>query len=243
MFIPSTDKIKEIYSQEPRHIDTLKKVLHSSTYIYIDYANVFYWQNKLGFHIDYKRLFQLFKSFDTIHSTKVYQGILIGDITSQKTIEDLQSYGYNLRTKPVKIMKLSIDVTSIPDDSTEVLKNFILPALLPRLSQSTIRYLNQMLLQLNKKGILQIEHRKCNFDVEIASDMLIDAKTFSEIKTFILWSGDSDFADTVTQLIKSGKKVVIFATARRITKELLNTGAQFFDIQKLKSYICWKREL
>jgi uncharacterized LabA/DUF88 family protein len=56
--------------------------------------------------------------------------------------------------------------------------------------------------------------------------------------TYILWTGDSDFADSVSQLIKDGKKVVIFATARRVSVELEQTGAQIFDIQKIRNFIC-----
>ena len=61
--------------------------------------------------------------------------------------------------------------------------------------------------------------------------------------TFVLWTGDSDFADPVAQLIKDGKKVVLFATVRRVSVELEQTGVQIFDIQKIRDFICWKREL
>jgi len=43
---------------------------------------------------------------------------------------------------------------------------------------------------------------------------------------FILWSGDSDFADPIKQLLKDGKKTVLFATARRVSTELNDFGLE-----------------
>ena len=67
-------------------------------------------------------------------------------------------------------------------------------------------------------GRTYLEDRKCNFDVEIGGDMLLD---YAEkgIKAFVLWSGDSDFADPLRQLIDDGMKVYVFATARRVAAE------------------------
>lgn len=63
------------------------------------------------------------------------------------------------------------------------------------------------------------------------------------IENFILWSGDSDFADPVSQLLKDKKKVVIFATVRRISMELSQTKALVFDIQKIRNFICRNNEI
>ncbi len=86
---------------------------------------------------------------------------------------------------------------------------------------------------------------KCNFDVEIGVDMLLDCERNSG-QTFILWSGDSDFADPVEKLMSAGKKVILFATARKVSTELsalTEKGLMIFDIQKIRNFICWKREL
>jgi len=95
---------------------------------------------------------------------------------------------------------------------------------------------------LNNRGIKTIEHWKCNFDVEIGKDILIDHE-HNKIENFILWSGDSDFADPINQLLKDGKSVSIFATARRISPELNATGVLIFEIWKIKDFICWNKEL
>jgi len=107
---------------------------------------------------------------------------------------------------------------------------------------SYIEYLNDKLRELNRRGILFIEHRKCNFDVEISRDILLDFEK-NKIENFVLWSGDSDFADLVSQLQKNNKNVFIFSTARRVSVELAQTKAPIFEIKKIKEFICWPREI
>ena len=67
-----------------------------------------------------------------------------------------------------------------------------------------------------------------------------------KLENFILWSGDSDFEDPIRQLLNDNKKVVLFATARRVATqlgELLKMGLIIFDIQKIKEFICYKKEM
>jgi uncharacterized LabA/DUF88 family protein len=148
-------------------------------------------------------------------------------------------------TKPVKVMKFSIDISSISINSPEILKQFIREPLLQKLDIETIVFLNTRLKGLNKQGQYAIETMKCNFDVEIGRDMLLDYRQ-NKGDHFILWSGDSDFADPIRQLLTDGKKVVLFATARRVAtelNELRGAGLRIFDIQKIRDFICWKREI
>jgi hypothetical protein len=150
-----------------------------------------------------------------------------------------------VRTKPVKILRFSIDASSIPVDSTALLKPFIRQALLRKYELSTIEYLNERFADMNKKGEYYIEDRKCNFDVEIGIDMLIDSE-HNNTAVFVLWSGDSDFADPVKKLLKAGRKVVLCATAGKIASEfneLKNVGLQIFDIYHIKDFICWNKEI
>ena len=242
MFNPRTTKIQELANRFPERIQELEQAFDKKTNLYIDYANVFHWQEYLGWHIDIKRLKQLLDSFNTIQKVRLYGGTLLGNQESEDWVRHTQRMGYDTRTKPVKIMRLSIDVSSIPTNSPALLETFIKKSLLLKLDLGTIEFLNQKLSDLNRKGILYLEEKKCNFDVEIGSDMSLDSWTNS-VENFILWSGDSDFVDIVDVLLDAGKKVVVFATARRISKELSETKAQIFDIRKIKEFICWPREL
>ena len=244
MFRPTTNHINKTAERYPERIKRLDDVFDKPSIVYIDFANVFYWQSKLGWHIDLKRLKDLLGGFETIKETKLYNGILEGEPKSEDIIKHAKEYGYTVITKPVKNMKLEIDVSSITPNSPDILKRFVSASLLRQFKLETIEYLNNRLRELNQQGILFIEERKCNFDVEIGRDLYIDYYE-KKAENYILWSGDSDFVDPIRHLLKEGKKVVLFSTTRRVASELSELreqGLQLFDIQKLREFICWPRE-
>jgi uncharacterized LabA/DUF88 family protein len=244
VFTPKTEKIRDIAARKEGVVRQLESIFSTKTRVYIDYANVRPWSERLGWHIDLKRLKQFCDSFDTIQTVNFYCGFLEGDGRSEETRREIEDCRYVLRTKPVKTMRLSIDVSSVPGDSTALLDQFIKRSLLRKLEMGTIEYLNARFKDMNKKGEYYIEDRKCNFDVEIGVDMLLDCERNSA-ETFVLWSGDSDFADPVEKLMIAGKKVILFATARRVSKELSELGKKgllIFDIQKIREFICWNKE-
>lgn len=245
MFSPKTEKLAEIARTCPDAVDQLNNLLKLSTRVYIDYANVRPWSNKLGWHIDLSRLKQFLDSFDTVKAVNFYGGYLENDEQSKKEIKAVEEQKYVVRTKPVKIKRFTIDASSIPSDSTALLDQFIRRSLLRKFEVGTIEFLNERFKDMNKKGERYIEDRKCNFDVEISVDMLLDSER-NEAETFVLWSGDSDFADPVGKLLVAGKKVILFATARRVSKELSglrDNGLIIFDIQKIRNFICWTKEI
>lgn len=244
MFTPKTEKIKHIAEDKTELIKKLDGIFAGKTHFYIDYANVRPWSEKLGWHIDLKRLKQFLDSFDTIKAVNLYNGYLQGDKRSEKEKCEAENCKFILRTKPVKMLHLSIDASSIRLDLSVLLKKFIRRALLQKYEASTIQYLNDRFREMNKRGEFYIEDKKCNFDVEIGVDMLLDSER-NNVETFVLWSGDSDFADLIEKLLKENKKVFLFATAGRISSELnelKKNGLKIFDIFDLKEFICWSKE-
>lgn len=245
MFTPKTEKIKNIAEKKDWVIKQLEGLFEKKTHIYIDYANVRPWCVKLEWHIDIKRLKQFLDSFDTIESVNFYNGYLADDERSESEKMEVENCKYVVRTKPVKINNFSINVSSILPDSTVLLDQFIRRALLKKYEISTIEYLNERFKDMNKKGEYFIQDMKCNFDVEIGVDMLLDCERNSA-ETFALWSGDSDFTDPVKKLLSAGKNVILFATAGKVSRELsalAGDGLVIFDIQKIREFICWKKEL
>ena len=245
MFNSKTDRIKEIAEYKKEVILQLEDIFSNKTRVYIDYANVRPWSVKLGWHVEIKRLKQFLDSFNTIDAVNFYNGYLEGDERSEKEKTEAEYNKYFLRTKPVKIMNFSINASSISPDATTLLSQFVRRALLKKYKISTVEYLNERFKEMNKGGEYFIEDMKCNFDVEIGVDMLLDCER-NNAETFVLWSGDSDFADSIEKLISAGKKVVLFATARKVSKELsalAHKGLMIFDIQKIRDFICWKKEL
>lgn len=245
MFAPKTKLIEEISFEKQDVIKQLENIFDKKTHIYIDYANVRPWSNKLGWHIDLARLKAFLSSFDTIETINFYNGYLEGNERSEREKNIAERCRYSIRTKPVKKMYLSIDVSSILPDSTVLLDQFVRRALLKKYEIATIEYLNGRFKDMNKKGEFFIEDMKCNFDVEIGVDMLLDCERNSA-ENFVLWSGDSDFADPIKKLLAAGKKVFLFATARKVSKELsalTKDGLVIFEIQKINTFICWRDEL
>jgi len=87
MFVPKTEKIENLAKQYPEIISRLEKVFIGKTNLYIDYANVVYWQKQLGWDFDMKRMKQFFDSFDNIDTAKIYFGTLEGDANSESFYE------------------------------------------------------------------------------------------------------------------------------------------------------------
>lgn len=245
MFTPKTDKLKIIAAKNEAMLTGMDTLLSGRVMMYIDYANVRPWSNQLKWHIDIKRLKQFLDSFDQVQNVNFYNGYLEDDERSKAEIEELEKCKYIVRTKPVKVMKFTIDATSIAPDSTALLDQFVRRALLRKLDVQTVEYMNNRLKALNKQGEFVIEDRKCNFDVELAVDVFLDLER-DNADTYVLWSGDSDFADPIEKLLHAGKKVVLFGTSRRISRELnalREEGLIVFDIKKIRDFVCWRREL
>jgi uncharacterized LabA/DUF88 family protein len=74
-------------------------------------------------------------------------------------------------------------------------------------------------------------HRKANFDVEIAVDVVF---ALGEFDTLILFSGDSDFEYLARFLTGQGKTVIGFSRSGHIAKELPPVLSSYFDISSFK---------
>ncbi len=245
MFNPQKQEIIKLAQGNQKFIQQLETLLVGRVNMYIDYANVRPWAVRLNWHIDLKRLKPFLDSFNNISAVKFYYGTLKGDMLSEQMIQQAQKLGYQVRTKPVKIMKLSIDVSSIDPQSPTLLRNFIRQSLLKKYDVATIEQLNLKFKEMNLAGTFWLEDRKCNFDVEIGRDMVVDLER-NQTDCFVLWSGDSDFHDPIQEILSKGKKVILFATTRTVSSELNALRAQglfIFDIRKIKDFICWKREI
>ena len=238
MFTPKTRDIRLAAEKSPDKIKRLESLLSEQTVVYVDFGNVSGWSKRLGWQIDLRRLKDFLDSFSIIE-VRFYFGTTPDHDGSARFMTFVHKTGYKVRTKPVKTIQVSIDVSSISEKSPDILNNFIKDQLLEQLKLETIEYLNAELRLLNKAGMFHIEIRKCNFDVEIATDMRVDCIT-GKAQAFCLWSGDSDFADTLKTLLAEKKKVGVFGTARVIASELnelRSNGLQIFDVRKLREFL------
>lgn len=249
MFKPKNQRVENLVKKLPHlkvYLQAVENLFVGNTGIYIDYANVRPWAAKLKWNIDLNRLNVFLNSFDNVKAIKFFDGVLEGDRKSEresKVRKRIFKSGFN--TKPVKIMKHYINYTSIKPNSTDLLEKFIRKCLLREYETKTIKYLNGNFKQMNQKGIYCIEDRKCNFDVEIGTAMMLDLE-HRAIDTFALWSGDSDFFDPISKILSDGKRVVLFATSGKVSRELNDLrkdGLEIFDIKKIREFICWGKQI
>lgn len=78
---------------------------------------------------------------------------------------------------------------------------------------------------------------KCNFDVEMTADILLDR---SQIEEIILFSGDSDFNYLAGKLYNLGKKITIFSSRKMLSWELKLTARRYIFLEDLKDRISRK---
>ena len=246
MFVPTTNHLRAVAPRFPHVVAQLEAVFEAGRAgVYVDWANVRNWSEVLKWHVDLEKLKYLLDSFTATKYPRFYWGTLDNAPKSIETITQADKLGFYVRTKPVKRIRVPIDVSRLSSiESTAILQDFVSSSLLKLLPLGNAKQLNDALRELNRAGIKEIENLKCNFDVEIATDMRGDFEK-NDVKNFLLWSGDSDFADTVEHLLKSGSTLTVFSTRGRLARELsdLRTeGLRIFEVNGLREFLCWNRE-
>ncbi|HEY6467986.1 MAG TPA: NYN domain-containing protein [Candidatus Acidoferrales bacterium] len=222
----------------PDRAAELKALLDGEAHVYIDYANIRNCCSRLGWQIDLRKLKNLLSGTGQVKSARFYFGTIAGDKGSEGFVARARKEGFDVTTKPVKFIDISINVSSITSQSTSILQNFVHEALIRSLKVEVIEYLNKQLADLNAQGRSSLEIMKCNFDVEIATDMRLD-HALNRAQTYCLWSGDSDFAHPISQLLSDGRRVVVVSMGMaRELSDLRPSGMVYFDLRKLKSLIC-----
>jgi uncharacterized LabA/DUF88 family protein len=241
MFSPKSAEAASIYQHDPHAIDSLLNSCSGKMHAYIDWANIDKLQSVIGFKIKHKRLIEFLESISGFNKAYFYAGYMQNDPFKEYILKTIPSYGFTLKTKLVKEIRKYLTHSDV--HSIAALKSFVRPALLRHFTLGEIVYTNSILKRISQNiGANYILDRKCNFDVEMGTDMSIDGLIHG-VETFLVFSGDSDFADTITTLIKQGKRVIVISTSRHIASELGSTGAFIFDIRKLKNFICQKTKM
>ncbi len=74
-----------------------------------------------------------------------------------------------------------------------------------------------------------IEEPKCNFDVEMALDLL-DA--IDKVSGVLLFSGDSDMKEPLERLRLKGKHIFVFGVRGQVGQELWPVMTRYYDFGK-----------
>lgn len=107
------------------------------------------------------------------------------------------------------------------------------------LHQRFLTFLKKLGFKLRTKEIKVIndkgtEHRKANFDVELAIDVV---NLQEQYDTLLLLSGDSDFAALVVYLHKNKKTVYVLSTRGNVAKELIDESDGYVVLSEWKEVL------
>ncbi len=182
---------------------------------YLDLSNMFHWQETLKWNFSvYFVIEQLFQ-IQSIKEIRIYYGL------NERELEKAQNFHRRLRamgaiviTKPVKWIKKEI---------TKQL--FVKSKTLDSFDDNAHSKLEELINYLQSQNI-KIEEPKCNFDVEMALDILDNIEKISGI---LLFSGDSDLKMPLERLRLKGKKIYIFGVRNMVDKELFQVLDKYID--------------
>jgi len=190
----------------------------TSLIAYLDLTNMFHWQDVLKWrfsvHAVIKQLFLL----KPVKEVRVYYGLNGRELKKSKNFhQQLRRNGAILISKPVKWIR------------KEVTRNlFVTPFTLNRLDQNAQAKLDEFIDYLQKQKI-KIEEPKCNFDVEMALDILDACEKVSGV---LIFSGDSDLHEPLERLKLKGKNIYVFGVRGQVARELWESCTKFFDFGK-----------
>lgn len=210
--------IKNKFMVRSDYLDWIKK--ETSIFAYLDLTNMFHWQDVLGWKFRIEDVIGQLLTFPNIKEVKVYYGLNERDKKNSEAFHNrIKKTGAILKTKPMKFIKKDIDGALFFQRRTITLFD--------RESQIKDK-IYELINALNESGII-IEEPKCNFDVEIAMDMMDDTE---KITAVMLFSGDSDLLKPLQRLKVKGKKIGIVGVRGKVAGELHDIKDKYIDFGK-----------
>jgi len=186
---------------------------------YLDFANMIHWQRRLGWRFRVEDLIYEIKSLGNIPEVRIYFGVdTKKHIQSESFHRRLRKAGAIVIAKPVKYIKKTVSDALLFKQTTLTLFN-----------GDITKNIQAIVEQIRDLGIT-IEEQKCNFDVEMALDML-DAT--DRISGIILFSGDSDLRAPLERLKLRGKRIYVVGVRGMTSKELHEVKDLYIDFGKL----------
>ncbi len=190
--------------------------LQGQTLVLIDWANVFNWLRGGASEVDPKQLYDYLRTYPNIDRICLFAGE-DEHPKSKEFLEECRKIGYEVISKKVKYIPTLVENSPFWESLKE---------LVPEKKLATLR--NQPVLR-----------RKCDFDVELSKELLLNLEKYH---TYILFSGDGDYATVIEEIMKREKRVFIVSSPRALGKELRAMQTQkihplFVDITQLKDVI------
>ncbi len=190
----------------------------TSIFAYLDLTNIFHWQDVLGWKFRIEDMIGQLFTFPNVKEVKVYYGKNERDLKNSEAFHNrIKKTGAILRTKPMKFIPKTIQEGMFFQRKT-----------LTSFDSGVKDKINELINELQKSGIV-IEEPKCNFDVEMAMDMLDDMEKLTAV---LLFSGDSDMCAPLERLKVKGKNIGIVGVRGRVASELYDIKDKYIDFGK-----------
>jgi len=190
----------------------------ASIIAYLDLTNMFHWQNVLGWKFRIEDLIRQLFSFPNIKSVKVYYGLNEREKRDSEAFHNrIRKTGAILRTKSMKFIKKDINEALFFQCRTITL-----------FDEPVKSKIYELIDELKKSGII-IEEPKCNFDVEMAMDIIDDAE---KITAIMLFSGDSDLIEPLERLKVKGRRIGVVGVRGMVAGELHRVKDKYIDFGK-----------
>ncbi len=208
--------IKNKFMVRNDYLDWINK--ETSIFVYLDLTNMFHWQDVLGWKFRVEDVVEQLFTFTNIKEIKVYYGLNEKDKKNSESFHDrIKKTGAILKTKSMKFIIKDVDESLFFQRRTMTL-----------FDRSVKNKIQGLIDELQKSGII-IEEPKCNFDVEMAMDMLDDVEKLTAV---LLFSGDSDLLRPLERLKVKGKKIGIVGVRGKVAGELHNIKDKYIDFGK-----------
>lgn len=187
-------------------------------FAYLDLTNILHWQDTLGWRFRVEDVVAQLLTFPNIKEVKVYYGFNSRDEKNSKAFHDrIKRTGAILRAKNMKFIPKTIEEGMFFQRKTLTLFDGTVKA-----------KIGELIDELQKSGIA-IEEPKCNFDVEMAMDMLDDAEKLTAV---MLFSGDSDLKTPLERLKVQGKHIGVVGVRGKVASELHEIKDKYIDFGK-----------
>lgn len=190
----------------------------TSLIAYLDLSNMFHWQDTLKWNFSIYFVIKQLLSIRSIKEVRIYYGLNTRELQKSENFHQcLRKTGAIVVSKPVKWIK------------KQITKNlFVKPATLNLFDGNAHNKLDELITYLQQQGIV-IEEPKCNFDVEMALDML---DVIDKVSGILLFSGDSDLKEPLERFKLKGKHVYVFGVRGQVAGELWKMLTKYFDFGK-----------
>jgi len=201
----------------PDYLEWIQK--EPAVFAYLDLTNMFHWQDMLGWRFRIEDVVGQLHALPNVKEIKVYYGCNERDKKNADAFHNrITKAGAILRTKPMKFIQKNIHNGM-----------FFQRRSLASFDIGIKGKIDELVAELQRSKII-LEEPKCNFDVEMAMDMLDDADKMTAI---LLYSGDSDLRGPLERLKAKGKQVGVVGIRGRVAAELHQIKDRYFDFGHL----------